>query len=130
MNATKFAIAQRPSEIADRVGDFLKEGNLEGVISMFHPECRIFFPPTEPPHVGHDGVRKTFAGFMDARPTLKSTITSEVIVGDTALLHADWEFLDKDGTVIASGKSTEVAKKLENGGWGYFIDCPLGAPAL
>ena len=39
-------------------------------------------------------------------------------------------FVAPDGTVIAEGRSMEVAKKLENGGWGYLIDCPNGPPAV
>ena len=35
-----------------------------------------------------------------------------------------------DGTVIAGGQSTEVAKKLNHGGWVYLIDCPNGPPDL
>ncbi|WP_302849965.1 hypothetical protein [Paraglaciecola mesophila] len=38
--------------------------------------------------------------------------------------------ISTDGNILAEGESTEVAKKLENGGWGYLIDCPNGVPVL
>lgn len=122
------AIAEKPSEIATCVAGFLSEGDLEGVVSMFHPDCQIHFPPGEPPASGLDGARAVFKDFVPMRPVLRSTITSEVINGDTALLTADWVFEDVDGNIIAEGQSTEVAKKLSNGGWGYYIDCPNGPP--
>ena len=122
--------AEYPRQIADCVAGFLKDGDLEGVVSMFHPECRIFFPPNEPPKIGKEGAREIFAEFIEMRPTLISTITSEVIVGDTALLHAVWRFEDANGTIIAEGNSTEVAKMQPDGGWRYYIDCPLGAPQI
>lgn len=121
-------IAKKPSDIATCVAGFLQKGDLEGVVSMFHPECQIHFPPGETPSLGLDGARAVFKDFVPMRPVLKSTVTSEVISGDTALLKADWAFEDADGNVIAQGQSTEVAKKLANGGWGYLIDCPNGPP--
>jgi ketosteroid isomerase-like protein len=121
-------IAVKPSDIAACVAEYLQAGDLEGVVSMFHPDCQIYFPPGEAPSVGLDGARAVFKDFVPMRPVLKSTVTNEVINGDTALLKADWSFEDADGNVIAQGQSTEVAKKLANGGWGYLIDCPNGPP--
>lgn len=121
-------IAEHPRDIATCVAACLKAGDLEGIVAFFHPECQIFFPPSEPPKCGHTGARAVFADFVALRPTLISTVTSEVINGDTALLQAHWRLLDADGNLLAEGSSTEVAKKLGNGGWGYFIDCPAGPP--
>jgi len=123
-------IANRPREIADCVGAYLQEGDMEGIVSMFHPECHVYFPPDQPPSVGLAGVRQVFEGFMDVRPEIQSDVISEVIIGDIALLCATWRVVAPDGSVMAEGRSTEVAKKLENGGWGYLIDCPYGAPQL
>lgn len=123
-------IAQSPSDIAICVAEYLQAGDLDGVVSLFHPECQIHFPPDDAPFIGLDGARVIFKDFVPMRPLLKSTITSEVINGDTALLQADWAFEDADGTIIAEGQSTEIGKKLENGGWGYFIDCPNGPPKI
>lgn len=123
------SIAKRPRDIADCVAGFLQAGDLDGVTSMFHPDCQIFFPADQPPKQGLIGVREVFKDFITLKPTLISMVTSEVINGDTALLQANWKFIAEDGNLIAEGSSTEVAKKLENGGWGYFIDCPSGLPS-
>ncbi len=123
-------IAQQPREIADCVSAYLQEGDLDGIVSMFHPDCLVFFPPDAPPSVGLDGARKAFEGFLDVRPGIESNVFSEVITGDTAMLRASWRVIAPDGSVMAEGQSTEVAKKLDNGGWGYLIDCPYGPPNL
>lgn len=123
-------IAKRPADIATCAAHYLKNGDLDGVVSMFHPDCQIFFPPSEPPHKGLEGARRVFADLVPLRPILESTIISEVINGDTALLRADWTIKGADHSIIAQGQSTEVVKRLENGGWGYFIDCPNGPPDL
>lgn len=121
-------IAKTPRDIAFCVSAYLQKGDLDGVTSLFHPDCHIFFPPNQPPHVGIAGARAAFVDFIDVRPEIKSEFLSEVIVGDIALLSAKWTAIAPDGTVIAEGVSTEVAKKLKNGGWGYLIDCPVGLP--
>lgn len=123
-------IAHQPREIADCVSAYLQEGDLDGIASMFHPDCRIFFPPDQPPSSGIAGARAAFEGFLTLRPHIKSDVFSEVIVGDIAMLRANWSVVARDGTVLAEGQSTEVAKKPENGGWGYLIDCPNGPPHL
>lgn len=123
-------IAHQPRQIADCVSAYLQEGDLDGITSMFHPDCQMFFSPDQPPFIGIAGARAAFEGFMDLRPEIKSDVFSEVIIGDIALLRANWSVVAPDGTVMAEGQSTEVAKKLENGGWGYLIDCPNGPPTL
>lgn len=123
-------IAKQPNEIAHCVSAYLQEGDLDGITSMFHPDCHIFFPPDQPPSIGILGARKAFEGFLDIKPEIRSEVISEVIVEDIALLRANWSIIASDGSVLAEGQSTEVAKKLENGGWGYLIDCPNGPPVL
>ena len=53
MNIDTNRKAMSPREIADRVAEYLKEGNLEGIVSLFHPDCMIYFPVTEAPRKGH-----------------------------------------------------------------------------
>ncbi|MEP2987748.1 MAG: nuclear transport factor 2 family protein [Parasphingorhabdus sp.] len=121
-------IAHKPREIADCVSAYLQDGNLEGIVSMFHPDCLVFFPLDAPPHVGLEGAREAFKAFIEVRPKIESNVFSEIITGDTAMLRANWRVVAPDGSVMATGQSTEVAKKLPNGGWGYLIDCPNGPP--
>ncbi|MEM8697175.1 MAG: nuclear transport factor 2 family protein [Pseudomonadota bacterium] len=121
-------IAYRPCEIAECVSAYLQEGDLDGVVSMFHPDCLVFFPPGVPPSVGLDGARQAFEAFINVRPKIESNVFSEIIAGDTAMLRANWRVIAPDGSVMAEGRSMEVARKLPNGGWGYLIDCPNGPP--
>ena len=71
-----------------------------------------------------------FETFVEIRPAIRSYVVSEVVADDVAVLHANWSVVAPDGTVLGEGRSTEVPKKLENGGWRYLIDCPNGLPEL
>ena len=123
-------IALRPRDIALCVSAYLQDGDLDGITTLFHPDCQIFFPPGAPPSLGIEGARTAFADFITIKPKIESDVISEVIAGDIALIRANWRVITPDGSVMAQGQSTEVAKKLDNGGWGYLIDCPNGPPEL
>ncbi len=123
-------MAKYPHEVGLKVGECVEAGDLEGILSLFHPDCVICFPPEEPPRYGHAAVREIFSELIAAQPQIENRVTGMQECGDTALLQHEWRFEDAKGNLIAEGKSTEVVRRLENGGWGYFIDCPLGPPHL
>jgi hypothetical protein len=66
--------ALKPRDIAGRVAEFSAQGDLDGVVSMFHPQCSICFPLDEPPKIGHAAVREIFAPLCEVRPKLISKI--------------------------------------------------------
>ncbi|MEM1250732.1 MAG: nuclear transport factor 2 family protein [Acidobacteriota bacterium] len=127
-NQAAWPQADSPREISRLVARHLENGDLEGVVSLFDPECRIFFPPGEPPKLGLDGARSAFAEVIGQRPSLISEIKAEIITGDVALLQAAWRLESSDRTLLASGRSMEVARRSADGGWRYLIDCPGGLP--
>lgn len=123
-------IAKLPRDIAHCVSAYLQAGDLEGIASMFHPDCVIYFPKDQPPAKGKEGAKQVFAPFLAVKPQIKSEVISEVIIGNIALLQASWQVVDAEGNVLDQGQSTEIAKRLDNGGWGYLLDCPHGSPEL
>jgi ketosteroid isomerase-like protein len=124
----KRKIAERPYQIVDRVAEFIKNGDLEGVVSMFHPDCKIAMDPNAEPMEGHNGVRAIFSEFVENRVNLKGSVSGEMINGDTAILQGKWTIEDNNGNPLGGGVSTEVVKRLDHGGWVYFIDCPIAVP--
>ncbi|MEM9596298.1 MAG: nuclear transport factor 2 family protein [Acidobacteriota bacterium] len=121
-------IAERPHQIVERVAEFIREGDLEGVVSMFHPEVRVAIDPDGAPMEGHDSVRAIFKDYVANRVNLEGSVTGEMINGDTAILQGEWTVEDSDGNSLGGGVSTEVVKQLDHGGWVYFIDCPISVP--
>lgn len=129
MTDVKREIADQPHQIVERVAKFIRVGDLEGIVTMFHPDCKIAMDPTEHPLHGHDAVRSIFADFAKDRMNLEGVVTGEMINGDLAILQGSWSIKDGSGTTVGGGQSTEIAKRLESGGWVYFIDCPIAVPA-
>lgn len=129
MNETEHKIAAKPHQIVERVAEFMRLGDLEGIVTMFHPDCRIAMDPTQAPMEGHDAVRAIFEGFAKEKAILEGVVSGEMINGDVAILQGSWTVKDRDGATLGGGQSTEVATRLESGGWVYFIDCPIAVPA-
>ena len=67
--------AERPRDVANTVGAYLADGDLDGILSLFHPDCTIYFPPNEPPKKGLEAVKKLFEPFVASKAILKSTVT-------------------------------------------------------
>ena len=128
MTDTYTQYAERPCHIARRVRDYIKQGDLDGVVSLFHPQCQIIMDPTQDPIKGHAGVREIFTDFVQKRVDLHAVVTGEMVIGDIALLQGHWKITDATGATMMKGVSTEVARKMPHGGWVYFIDCPVGMP--
>ena len=118
--------AMRPRDIADCVGHFMREGDLDGIMTMFDPECVLVFPRGAEPTSGLDAIRAAFVPFAEMRPTLRSEVVEEVINGEVALLTANWSVEGPDGTEVDRGRSTEIAKRKPDGSWVYFVDHPYG----
>lgn len=118
--------AMRPRDISHCVGHYLKKGDLDGILTLFHPDCLLVFPENTAPISGLQAIRSAFEPFIELTPTLQSHVTGELIKGDLALLSANWEIEGPDGSTLAKGQSTEVAKRLPDGSWVYFMDCPYG----
>ena len=103
---------------------------MEGGLSMFHPDCGGGMDPEGEPMEGHGGVREIFQDFVANRLILTPTVSGEMINGDIAILQGNWTIEDHDGNTLGGGVSTEVAKRMEHGGWAYFIDCPIRVPKV
>ena len=117
-----------PHQIVEVIKAYLREGDLDGIVNMFHPECEICMSLDGPAMKGRAGAREVFRDFAAKKAILTSEVTGEKIIGDTALLQGTWRMVDQEGNLLGEGVSSEVAKQLEDGTWVYFIDCPIGAP--
>ncbi|HAS41740.1 MAG TPA: hypothetical protein DCS93_14775 [Microscillaceae bacterium] len=122
--------AMRPRDVANGISACIEEGNIDNVLDFFHPDYTMLFPPTESPKSGLETIREVFSDLIDAKHSLVSKVTGEVINGETALLQANWIIKDSTGAVVSGGSSTEVLKQREDGSWVYYIDCPMGLPLI
>lgn len=130
MAPTQRKIAEQPHQIVQRVTEFINQGDLEGVVTMFHPDCKIVMAPEQPPLKGHDAVRTIFTDYVKNKVKLIGSVSGEMINEELALLQGEWRVEDANGNNIGGGISTEVAKRLDHGGWVYFIDCPIKVPEV
>jgi ketosteroid isomerase-like protein len=112
--------AQKPEELDVLFTQCLKEGDLEGLVSLYEPAAAF---PNQSGEVksGLPALREEMAPFAAMKPELKSNITKVVVAGDIALIHNEWTMPAQS----MSGYAIEVARRQSDGSWKFIIDDPF-----
>lgn len=74
--------------------------------------------------VGHAAVREHLTQLVGLGGTMVSTNLTSVVVGDIALITAEWTISDSPVIGSATGHSSEVLRRQTDGSWAYLIDQP------
>lgn len=76
---------------------------------------------------GLDGIRQALERLLAVPGSMTSRNNFCVVLGDTALLRADWRMLGEDGTIVMEGSSAEVLRRQPDGSWKMIIDHAIGS---
>ena len=108
----------------------LNAGDLDGLMTLYETEAALM-PMPGSIVVGATGVRAALAGFIAAKPVIKTNGRLVAQTGDLALLANDWT-LDVDGPegkrATMSGSAIEIARQQKDGRWLFAMDMPYGTP--
>jgi uncharacterized protein (TIGR02246 family) len=108
----------------------LNAGDLDGLMALYEPEAALM-PMPGSVVVGAAGVRAALAGFVAAKPHIRTSGRLVAQTGDLALLANDWT-LDVDGPdgkrTTMTGSAVEIARRQHDGRWLFAMDMPYGTP--
>lgn len=92
------------------------KGSLSALAELYEPGAVMVGPegPTS-------DYLETLRGHLEAREPIEVRPRRVIEAGDVALLVVDWSIGD-----IASGTTTDVARRGADGFWRYVIDSPFG----
>jgi ketosteroid isomerase-like protein len=76
--------------------------------------------------VGPDTIRSLWADLVALGGRIRVVTRYAFESGDIALLSNTWT-LELEGNAVATGATTEVARRPDDGSWRYVIDNPFGA---
>lgn len=115
---------------------FLKHfsaGDLDALIELYEPDA-VFVGPDGTEAAGKEAVRGALHSLLSL-PELSFTYNPYFAAqsGDLVLMHASWSITGRDpegGPVALSGVTVEVARRSEDSGWRYVVDCPFGTAAV
>ncbi|MGB7757698.1 MAG: nuclear transport factor 2 family protein [Salinisphaera sp.] len=121
--------ATRPEQVPAVFDAAINRGDLDAVMSLFHPEATMRMQDGRTIAEGHGALREAIARLMAARPQIRNSVRRVIASGDIALLLLDWTIRltppDQE-EIVETGVATQVAERNADGVWQLRISNPLG----
>ena len=115
-------LAKTPEEICSLFQQYMAEGNLEAVLSVYDTEA-VIVDRTGEVKKGADGLRQQLAPLAAAKATFNFTIKQVVRSGDIALMHTAWKVSTSKQQM--STYAIEVSRRQPDGTWRWLIGDPF-----
>ncbi len=113
--------AKSPEEICGLFQQFMAEGDLNGLLSLYDPEAVILDKSGEV-RSGEEGLKQNLAPFAAVKARFDFTINQVIRTGDIALMHTEWN-VSSPRTMTAY--AIEVARRQPDGTWRWLIGDPF-----
>jgi len=118
-----------PQDMNEAFAWAVNSRKIEAVLALYEPNAVL---------IGQDGterrgvaaIREELAALLALGGTLEAKNRHALILGDIALLSADWrlETTTPDGApLVVGGRTAEVVRRQPDGRWLYILDHPSGA---
>jgi ketosteroid isomerase-like protein len=124
--------ASTPDEAEAQFAALMGSGDLSQALSLYERDAALLPDPATLVS-GEPGIRSGLAGLFALRPTLTSENHRVVVAGDIALVLHEWRLSGTlpDGTpLVQHGRSADVLRRQDDGGWRFVIDNPWGTAVL
>ena len=113
-----------PSDINASFAEGFNRKDVEALLALYDAEGCVVEPDGSVAY-GSDARRSHLDRLIDLGGEMISTNRSSVVVGDTALVTAEWRILRAGDDDDLRGLSAEVLRRQADGTWAYLIDQPI-----
>ena len=113
--------AKNPEEICSLFKQYMAEGDIEGVLSVYDREI-AFLNEAGEVIKGKHALIQELAPFAAARARFDFNIRQVVRSGDIALMHTQWTISGPQQIFVYA---IEVARRQPDGTWGWLIGDPF-----
>ena len=114
-------LAKSPEEICRLFQQYMAEGDLDSVLSVYDPEA-VFLNQSGEVKQGRDGLRQELAPFAAMKAIFAFNIKHVIQSGDIALMHTEWQV---SAPQPMSVYAIEVARRQSDGTWRWLIGDPF-----
>lgn len=108
------------SQIPEAFAAAFNQQDIDALLALYTDDAVSV--PDGSTEVPRSGLRAALEGFLRLPGKMSVTLRRVVVVGDTALVVADWKLPDAG----VSGTTSDVLRRGSDGGWRHLIDCPFG----
>jgi uncharacterized protein (TIGR02246 family) len=119
--------ARDPEECDRLFGECLNAGDLDGLLTLYEPECRLVRRDGTVA-TGHAEIREVLGRLVALRPAFQTRVVSVVAREDLAVMYSDWTLTATPSgapPIERSGKAIEVMRRQPDGSWRVAIDDPF-----
>jgi ketosteroid isomerase-like protein len=113
--------AKSPEEINDLFIQYMREGDLESVLTLYDADV-AFAARSGEVRCGVAALREELGQLAAAKQVFKFDVRKVIRAGDIALVHNRWETTTPSGP---SGYALEVARRQPDGSWRWLIGDPF-----
>ena len=114
--------AKSPEEICRLFQQYMAEGDIDSVLSVYDPEA-VFLNQSGEVKKGAEGLRQELAPFATKKTIFDFNIKQVIQSGDIALMHTEWKVSLPQQQM--SVYAIEVARPQRDGTWRWLIGDPF-----
>jgi ketosteroid isomerase-like protein len=113
--------AKSPEEICRLFQQYMAEGDIDAVLSLYDSEAVFLNRSGELKKIG-EGMREELAPFTAMKAIFDFNIKQVIQSGDIALMHTDWKVSSPEQMSVSA---IEVARRQPDGTWRWLIGDPF-----
>lgn len=113
--------AKSPEEICRLLRQYMAEGDIESLLTVYDPEA-VFLTQSREVKRGREGLRQELAPFAAVKAIFDFRIKQVIQSGDIALMHTEWKI---SAPHQMSVYAIEVARRQPDGAWCWLIGDPF-----
>lgn len=113
--------AKSPEEIFRIFQQYMAEGDIDSVLSVYDPEA-VFLNKSGEVKKGKEELRQELAPFAAKKAIFDFNIKQVIQSGDIALIHTEWEVSSPQQLTVYA---IEVARRQPDGTWRWLIGDPF-----
>lgn len=120
---------KRPEEIPAAFAAAFNARDVDALLKLYHDDAVM--SPDGVNFVSGPQIRDALNQFLALNGPIEMKLERAATKGDTALVVAAWTLSGQtpDGPLTLTGRTADVLRKGEDGGWRYEIDAPMGLRA-
>ena len=113
--------AKSPEEICRLFQQYMAEGDIDSVLSIYDPEA-VFLNQSGEVKKGEKELRQELADFAASKAVFNFDIKQVIQSGDIALMHTKWKISSPQEMSVYA---IEVARRQPDGTWRWLIGDPF-----
>jgi len=113
--------AKSPEEICRLFQQYMAEGDIDSVLSVYDPEA-VFLNQLGEVKKGEAGLRQELAPFAARKAIFNFDIKQAIQSADIALMHTEWKVSSPQQMSVYA---IEVARRQPDGTWRWLIGDPF-----